>query len=386
MTYNFDEIIPRRNTHSIKWDLDSSGKVTPFWVADMDFKTCPAVLRALQKRVAHGVFGYTFTPDDYYEAIVTWWNKRHHFNLEKEWLVPVTGIIPGTSAIIRALCEPGNKIIVQSPVYNHFYETIANCGRGVVENVLLENKLEYTIDYDSLEQQCADPKVKLFMLCNPHNPIGRCWNKEELLRIGEICFKHDVLVIADEIHCDLVFADFQHVPFASLGEEFSMKSITCASPSKAFNLAGIQSAYLFSSNSYLNDIVADQLGKVQESNMLNPFAIEALIAAYLEGEDWLDELKDYLYSNYQYVKDFLASHLPHIRLPELQATYLLWLDCRAVVRDSSAFVEKLKNEQHIWLNPGDEYGQGGNGFLRLNIGCPKIMLEEAMEKLKTALK
>lgn len=385
MDYNFDEIIPRRNTQSFKWDLDKDPEMIPLWVADMDFKTCPAVLEALHKRVEHGVFGYTMVPDAFYQAIANWWQKRNNFSIEKDWIIPVTGVIPATSAIIRALTQKGDKIVLQSPVYNHFYETLGNCGCDIVENTLKEENLHYSIDFDHLEKLCADPKVKLFVLCNPHNPIGRCWTKEELLKIGEICFRNDVKVLADEIHSDLVFEGNQHIPFASLGEEYSQNSITCSSPSKTFNLAGVQAAYIFSANTELKQKVELLLSKTQESNMLSPFAIDALIAAYTNGEDWLEALKSYLLDNYLYVKTYLKAHLPHIKTPELQATYLLWLDCRDITSNSTQFAQKLKKEQQVWLNAGDEYGNGGNGFLRLNLGCSRKLLEQAMERLKDGL-
>ncbi len=386
MHYNFNEIIPRRNTQSVKWDLDKDPAVLPMWVADMDFKTCPAVLEALEKRVAHGIFGYTLIPDSFYEAIIDWWKKRHGFILQQDWLIPATGIIPASSAIVRALTKPGDKILLQPPVYNHFYETLNNCGCEIVENCLLEKDLQYTIDFEDLEQQCADPDMKLFVLCNPHNPIGRVWSKEDLIQIGEICFRNNVIVLADEIHSDLIFEGFKHIPFASLGEEFSQNSITCSSPSKTFNIAGIQAAYVFTANTKLKQKIDVQLSKTQESNMLSPFAVEALIAAYKHGETWLEELKVYLFDNYQFVKNYLAEHLPHLQIPELQATYLVWLDCRQLTSNSTEFALKIKRENKVWLNAGDEYGTTGNGFLRLNIGCPRSQLVEAMERLKEGLK
>lgn len=385
MDYNFDEIIPRRNTQSFKWDLEKDPEVLPMWVADMDFKTSPAVLEALHKRVEHGVFGYTMVPDAFYQAICNWWQKRNNFSIEKDWIIPVTGVIPATSAIIRALTEENDSILIQPPVYNHFYETIKNCGRKVVENPLIEIDNEYSIDFKDLEEKCALPSVKLFILCNPHNPVGRVWTTEELQKIGEICLRNNVLVLADEIHSDLIYKGHQHIPFASLGETSTLNSLTCSSPSKTFNLAGIQAAYIFSANIELKQKVDNLLSKTQESNMLSPFAVDALIAAYNYGEDWLEELKSYLYVNYLYVKNYLSEHLPHIKIPTLQATYLLWLDCRSLTTDSGQFAQKLKTEHKIWLNAGNEYGSGGNGFLRLNIGCSRKLLAEGLEKLKEGL-
>ena len=298
MDYHFDEYIDRKGTDNIKWDA-AEPDVLPMWIADMDFKTAPAIQAALETRVAHGVFGYTLTPDRFFDAIIGWWQKRHGYALQKDWIRPVTGVIPALSATIRALTAAGDKVLVQPPVYNHFYITIAHCGRQVVENDLIFAGGHYRIDFADLEAKAADTDVKLLMLCNPHNPAGRVWTAEDLTRIGEICARHGVIVLSDEIHSDLVYDGYKHIPFASLGSGTGPRSITVSSPSKTFNLAGLQVGYLFSEDTDLMKQI-QQVLKVQEMELLSPFAIEALVAAYEHSADWLESLKIYLRGNYTY--------------------------------------------------------------------------------------
>src|SRR5690606_3940508 len=271
MDNHFDEFVDRKGTDSIKWDA-AAADVLPMWIADMDFKTAPAIQAALQKRVAHGVFGYTLTPDRFFDAIIGWWQKRHGYALQKEWIRPVTGVIPALSAIVRALTAPGDKVLVQPPVYNHFYVAIAHTDRQVVENELAFSDGRYHVDFEDLEIKAADPAVKLMMLCNPHNPAGRVWTAAELLRIGEICARHDVVVLSDEIHSDLVYHGHKHIPFASLGNTGGLRSVTVSSPSKTFNLAGLQVGYLFSECPELMKPI-QQVLTVQEMELLSPFAI-----------------------------------------------------------------------------------------------------------------
>ncbi|MGN6214923.1 MalY/PatB family protein [Parafilimonas sp.] len=381
MNYNFDELIPRNNTNSVKWDLSTSENVLPMWVADMDFKTAPPILEALNKRVQHGIFGYTVTPPAFYEAILYWWQTRHHFQLEKDWIIPVPGIIPALSVIIRAFAKPGNKIIVQSPVYNHFFISINNCGCEALCNNLIYENGEYKIDFNDLEQKAADPAAKLLLLCNPHNPVGRVWGKDDLLQINTICRKHNVLVVSDEIHSDLVYDGFTHTPFASVNEAALMHSITCASPSKTFNLAGIQVAYMIVANATIRKQLEAVLNE-QDTTFLNVFASETLIAAYSYGEGWLRQLKQYLYANYEYLVAFIRKELPQLKVLPLQATYLVWIDCTALHQSSETIAEILLNKHQLWVNAGTMYGASGEGFIRLNIATPKVLLEEGLNKLK----
>ena len=383
MDYLFDERIDRKNTDCIKWDA-SEQDVLPMWIADMDFKAAPAITKALQERVAHGVFGYTQTPPRFYHAIAHWWDKRHGFALQNDWILPVIGVIPALSAAIRALTRKDDKIIVQPPVYNHFFIAAAHCERQVVENNLRLEKGHYHIDFEDLEAKAADPAVKLMLLCNPHNPAGRVWTAEELHRIAAICIRHDVVVLSDEIHSDLVYHPYKHVPFASLGQETGMQSVTVSSPSKTFNLAGLQVGYLFSANTGFRQQIQHVLD-TQDTVLLSPFAIEALIAAYEHGEDWLEALKTYLTDNFTYLTDFCSTHLPQISVIPLQATYLVWLDCHAMITSAADFTDGLIQQEKLWLNPGTMYGNAGEGFLRINIACPRSLLQDGLTRLARCL-
>lgn len=384
MDFNFDEITDRKNTNAIKWDAAPSKDILPMWVADMDFKTAPAVIEALQNRVAHGIFGYTQTPPEFYSAINNWWLRRHGFAPKEEWIVPATGVIPAISAAVRALTHKGDKILIQPPVYNHFYITIENCGCEILENNLLYSNGHYDMDFDDLERKAADPLVKLLILSNPHNPVGRVWTKDELQRVGDICLRNNVVVISDEIHSDLVFDEFKHIPFASLGESYSNNTITFGAPTKSFNLAGLQVGYVFTENdSFKKDI--KKILVQQEMELLSPFAITALIAAYNNGEAWLEALKTYLYDNYVYLKTFIANHLPHINITPLQSTYLVWLDCSLLSKPSALIVQQLLEEQQLWVNAGTMYGQAGEGFLRINIACPRSLLRDGLSRLAAGL-
>jgi len=377
----FDTTPPRRGTHSVKWDMAGDENLLPMWVADMDFKTAPAILEAIQKRVAHGVFGYTLTPDDFFDAIIAWWSRRHQVQLQREWILPVAGILPALSAIIRAFSEKGDQVLLLTPVYDHFFATIRNCGLGVIESPLKYQSVSYAIDFDDFEKKAAHPATKFVLLSNPHNPTGRVWTREELSRIAAICLRHGVLVVSDEIHADLVHHPFRHCPFAALGEAYAKNVVTCCSPSKSFNLAGIQVGYLFSENEKIRQSVEAVL-QMQDTVFLNVFAAPALVAAYRESEGWLELLKDYIYQNYLFLKNYMALHLPSIQVTPLEATYLVWLDIRSVNMPCAEFTAALHAEQQLWLNPGTMYGETGEGFLRMNIGCPRPMLEDGLERLR----
>jgi len=379
MDNHFDEYVDRKGTDSIKWDA-AAPDVLPMWIADMDFKTAPAIQMALQKRVAHGVFGYTLTPDRFFDAIIDWWKKRHDYTLQKDWVRPVTGVIPALSAIIRALTAVGDKVLVQPPVYNHFYVAVAHTDRQVVENELVFAGGRFHIDFGDLEVKAADPAVRLMLLCNPHNPAGRVWTAEELLRIGDICARHGVVVLSDEIHSDLVYPGRKHIPFTSLNGIDGLQSVTVSSPSKTFNLAGLQVGYLFTEHADLMTPIKEVL-TVQEMELLSPFAIEALIAAYQGGEEWLEALLVYLNNNFTYLTDFCSKHLPQVSVVPLEATYLAWLDCRAIVKSSADFSKHLVDQEKVWLNHGTLYGDAGEGFLRINIACPRSLLQEGLARL-----
>lgn len=322
MKYDFDEIVPRRGTHSVKWELDSDPDILPMWVADMDFRTAPPVVEALRRRVEHGIFGYAQAPQAYYDAVVKWFERRHGWHTEPEWILHTTGVIPALSAILKALTQPGDKILVQTPVYNHFFISIRNSGCRTAENDLTYRGGAYTIDFADLERKAADPEVKAMLLCNPHNPAGRVWSPEELRRIGEICLRNGIFVVADEIHCELVMPGFRYTPFASLGEEFLHNSVTCCSPSKAFNLAGLQVANIIAAGETVRAKIEKAL-RINETGEIGPLAIDALIAAYDRGAEWLDALNEYLHANYLFLREYFAQHLPQYPVLPLEGTYLV---------------------------------------------------------------
>ena len=355
MKYDFDEIVPRRGTHSVKWELDSDPDILPMWVADMDFRTAPPVVEALRRRVEHGIFGYAQAPQAYYDAVVKWFERRHGWHTEPEWILHTTGVIPALSAILKALTQPGDKILVQTPVYNHFFISIRNSGCRTAENDLTYRGGAYTIDFADLERKAADPEVKAMLLCNPHNPAGRVWSPEELRRIGEICLRNGVFVVADEIHCELVMPGFRYTPFASLGEEFLHNSVTCCSPSKAFNLAGLQVANIIAAGETVRAKIEKAL-RINETGEIGPLAIDALIAAYDRGAEWLDALNEYLHANYLFLREYFAQHLPHCPVLPLEGTYLVWADCRAAGLASDELAERLLAEGRLRVNSGTMYG------------------------------
>ena len=378
MKYNFDEIIPRRGTNSYKWDSAEDADVLPMWVADMDFRTAPPVVEALKKRVEHGIFGYVRVPDVYYEAVVNWFVRRHAWRIEKEWIIYTTGVVPAISAVIKALTLPGDQVMVQTPVYNCFFSSIRNNGCEMIANPLVYRNRGYQIDFDDLEKKTSDPKVKLMLLCNPHNPVGRVWSKQELRQIGEICIRNNVFVIADEIHCELVFLGHEYTPFASISEEFLMNSVTFVSPSKAFNIAGLQIANIVCYDENLRRKI-DRAININEVCDVNPFGVIATIAAYNEGEEWLSQLIDYLWQNYLYMKDFCGKYLPDFPITLLEGTYLVWMDCRKLGKSSEELEHLLIEKAKLWLNAGTMYGAEGEGFMRWNIACPRSSLIKGVE-------
>ena len=381
MQYNFDEIIPRRGTNCVKWDSMESDDVLPMWVADMDFHTAPAIVKALQQRVAHGIFGYTHVPDAYYEAVTNWFARRHQWQIQREWMIYIPGVVPALSALIKALTVPGDKVLIQTPVYNCFFSSIRNNGCEIVTNPLLNANNTFTVNYEELEKKASDPKVKAMILCNPHNPAGRVWTREELTRIGEICIRHGVTVIADEIHCELVMPGHTYTPFASLSEEFLHHSVTCLSPSKAFNIAGLQIANIVCADAGMRAKI-DKAVNINEVCDVNPFGVIGTIAAYNEGEEWLLQLLDYLHRNYIYMKTFCTEHLPQFPISTLEGTYLVWMDCRALHMPSEELEQVLTREAKLRLNAGTMYGAEGEGFMRWNIACPQSVLSEGLKRFE----
>jgi len=381
MKYNFDEIIPRRGTNSYKWDSTADADVLPMWVADMDFRTAPPIIEALSRRVEHGIFGYVSVPNTYYEKMIDWFSHRHTWQISKEWIIYTTGVVPAISAIIKAVTSPGDKVLVQTPVYNCFFSSIRNNGCELVTSDLVYANRTYTIDFDDLERKAADKAVKVMLLCNPHNPAGRVWTREELMRIGEICLRHNVFVIADEIHCEFVYPGHTYTPFASLSEELLQHSATCVSPSKAFNLAGLQIANIIIANEEIRYKV-DKAININEVCDVNPFGVEALIAAYSRGEEWLNQLNVYLYENYLCMKEVCESYLPQFPITILEGTYLVWMDCSAFHKNSGEIEQLLLEKAKLWLNEGTMYGTNDDTFMRWNIACPRSVLVEGLNRFK----
>ena len=310
--------------------------------------------------------------------------RRHGWLIEEDWIIYTSGVVPALSAVIKALTLPGDRVLVQTPVYNCFFSSIRNNGCEVVVNPLLYTDGTYRIDFEGLEREASDPKVKLLLLCNPHNPAGRVWTREELTRIGEICFRNDILVVADEIHCELVFPGHTYTPFASISKDFLMNSVTCISPSKAFNLAGLQIANIISANEY----VRMKINKAINTNEVcdvNPFGVEALVAAYNEGEEWLEVLKQYLLDNYNYLKRYFEKYLPHLKVLPLEGTYLVWLDCSALKQSSEEIAKALLDKEKLLVNDGNMYGEAGKDFIRINIACPRALLIDGLGRLRCIL-
>ena len=385
MTCDFDKITPRRNTNSVKWDVLKDDGVIPMWVADMDFQTAPAIIKAVEQRAAHGIFGYTKVQDSYYQAIINWFDRRHQWCIERDWIVYTSGVVPAISAIIKALTQPGDKVLVQTPVYNCFFSSIRNNGCDIEENPLVYEDDTYHIDWEDFERKTADPAVCLFLLCNPHNPAGRVWTCEELECMNDICLKNKVKVVADEIHCELVMLGCCFTPFASISQSALDNSITCNSPSKSFNIAGLQIANIICSDPATRRLI-DHAINVNEVCDVNSFGVIALQTAYNECEEWLDGLNAYLYANYQALCDFMTNRLPHLKVLKLEGTYLVWIDIRATYKRSDELAKYLLHDAKVMVNSGTMYGkQAGEGFIRLNIACPRSMMMEGLRRIAGVL-
>ncbi|MBR1610595.1 MAG: pyridoxal phosphate-dependent aminotransferase [Methanobrevibacter sp.] len=376
--YDFKTVIDRKNTNSLKWDLFDDD--APMWVADMDFKVAPAIENAILKRASHPVYGYSIIPDSLFEAYVSWWDRRYDFKMSREEMLYSTGVMPSLSSMIRCLTDENDAILIQSPVYHVFFYVIRDNNRQVVENELIYEDEEYKIDFDDLDEKLS--KVRMMILCNPQNPVGKIWSKDELKQIGELCKKHNVILVSDEIHCDLTDPGKHYNPFMTSSDYEN--SILAISPSKSFNVAGFQSSVVYSKNTELLERIKTQL-HIDNSDSCNVFAVSAVEAAYNDSEDWLEELKEVLYENKQIVKEFLESELPIIKLIDCDATYLLWLDCRKLNVSSNVLKEFLRQNQGLFLSAGSDFGEVGDGFLRLNSACPPKLLKDGLSKLKAGV-
>ena len=390
MTYDFDKIIQRRGTNCVKWDEVSDNDTIPMWVADMDFETAPCIMQALQERLQHGCFGYTLVSESYYDATIKWFQHRHGWTIDRSSFIYTSGVVPAISAIIKAMtaqlstvnCQLSTpKVLVQTPVYNCFFSSIRNNGCVLAENPLRMENHRYLIDWDDFEKNCADPAVKVFLLCNPHNPAGRVWTREELEKMGSICLKHGVFVISDEIHCEFTMPGHTYTPFASLSEDFAMNSAVCLSPSKAFNIAGLQIANIIVKDADIRKKV-DKAININEVCDVNPFGVIALQAAYTpEGEVWLNELCQYIDGNYQLAKNMLEEALPHCPVTTLEGTYLLWLNIASTGKTSQQVADDLMQHK-VYVNSGTMYGEtAGEGYIRINLATRRSLVEEGIRRI-----
>lgn len=380
MTYDFDTLTDRRGTDSEKWDVGESE--LPMWVADMDFQTAPEILQALEKRLRHGIFGYTYPSGRWREAYAGWWKERYGFAMQPDWLVFCTGVVPAISSAIRVLTTPNENVVIQTPVYNIFFNSIRNRGCRVLENPLKYENGTYFMDFGDLEMKLSDPQTTLMILCNPQNPAGKIWDPESLRRVGDLCKKHHVTVIADEIHCDLTAPGKRYIPFASVSEACREISITCIAPTKTFNIAGLQTAAV----SAVNPVLRHKIWRAMNTDDVaepNAFATTAAIAAYEKGAPWLDALRTYLWENRKTAEEYIAREIPGMRAVKGEATYLLWIDISGLTEDSVTFARFLREKTGLFISAGAAYGKGGEAFLRMNLACPRTTCLEGLKRLKT---
>ena len=383
MKYNFDELIDRKNTSSVKWDL-IDGVTLPMWVADMDFKAPKEVIDAFKKRIDQGTFGYTYIDDEWYEAYINHFKYEYNYEIKKEWLVFSTGVVATISSAVRRLTEVANNVVLLTPIYNTFFNSIVNNGRHPLPSDMIYKDGKYEIDYDDLEKKLALDETTLMIFCNPHNPIGKVWSKEEMEKIGALCSKHHVTVISDEIHCDLHKPEIKHIPFASVNKTNSMISITCISPTKSFNLAGIQTSAVFSENPVLKHLVERGLN-TDECAEPNVLALIAPKTCYKDGIDWLKELNEYVDKNRCYVRTYLTKNISDVKLVEGDALYLLWLDFSNITKNTTELRDFIKEKTGLYLSDGEEYRGNGLSFLRMNIATQRTRVEDAMNRLKKAV-
>ena len=387
MKYNFDEIIDRKNNHSTKYNelmkKFGTDDVIPLWIADMDFKTAEPIIKAVEEKARHGIFGYVYRPDEYFQSFINWQKKQHNWNVNKELLSFSIGVVPALATLVKQFSEKGDKILIQTPVYSEFYDINYDNGRTVIENKFSGKDGEYFLDLKDLENKLKE-QPKLFIFCNPQNPIGHVWTYDELKAIGDLCIKYNVPVVSDEIHADLTLWGNKHIPFASVSEEIAKNTITCTSTGKAFNLAGLQCATVVFNNLQEKQKF-DKFWKDLEVHRNNPFNLVATIAAYNEGDEYLSQLKKYLEDNIMFVHNYLKDNIPNIKSNIPQATYLIWLDCRELGLNQKELEEFMLRKAKLGLNPGRSFQKDLEGFMRLNSACPRAVLKKAMEQLKNAV-
>jgi cystathionine beta-lyase len=400
MKYDFDREIDRKGTNSVKWefikrgggllhreesDAPSSGtRLLPMWVADMDFPCPEPVVEALVARAQHRLFGYTAPTDSYYDAIVKWMKKRHGWEIEPEWICTTPGVVPALNMLVKTYISPGDKVLIQTPVYYPFTKAVENSDGVLITNPLIYENGRYCMDFADLEEKTKDPQVKMAILCSPHNPVGRVWTRDELLRFGEICLKNNVLVVSDEIHGDLILEGYVFTPFAGISEAFTQSSITCTAPSKTFNLAGLKTSNITIADEHLRARFKKTLERTSLGGV-GAFGVVALEAAYNHGEEWLSQVLDYIMGNLRYLEKYIAEHLPQIKVVPLEGTYLAWLDCRSLGLGKKELERMMLEEARVYLDEGYIFGIEGEGFERVNLACPRSVLVEALERIRNVL-
>jgi cystathionine beta-lyase len=379
MKNKFDKSVNRKNTYSVKWDTTKDGTI-PMWVADMDYEVATPIIDSIHNRTLHKVFGYTLIPESFYDAEIYWWQKRHNFKIKKKWIEPTVGVIPSLSATVQAFCKEGDKVLIQSPVYNYFDTSIKNNKCDIVKNNLIYKNGKYSIDFEDFEKKVKDKRVKLFILCNPHNPVGRVWRFDELKKMGELCIKYNVVILSDEIHRDLVYKKYKYTPISSISKDILYQTITCTAPSKTFNIAGLKISNIIVANKKYRAKINKSLN-INETIEPNIYGIEALISAYTKSEYWLDELLVYLEKNKDYATRFI-SNIKGLKVVPIEATYLLCVDCSKLGLDSTKLTKVLEQKGKIRVASGITYGKNGENFIRINIACSMDILKEGLKRVK----
>ncbi len=384
--FNFDEIIDRHNTHSVKWDNCPNDDVIPMWIADMDFKAAPCIMDALKQRLEHGVFGYANVPEEFYTSIINWFDRRHNWHISRDWIEYTTGVVPAIDAVLKAGTKPGENVVVLTPIYNCFFTCIESNCCNVVEVPLTYNaNYAYTIDYQALDKALADDNTHTLLFCNPHNPAGRVWRKEELLKVNELCLKHGVTVVSDEIHCEMMMPGEHYTPFASISQEAQSNCVTCGSPSKSFNIAGLQAAFIVCSNPRIKGDINKALIDNQVY-AINPFGLEAFMAAYNHGESWIEQFNEYIAGNFNVMREMIQKELPLFHITPMEGSYLAWIDVTPTGMTSAEVTKKILDDGKVMVNDGAMYGKAGEGFIRINLATPRAVVEEATRRIIKAMK
>jgi cystathionine beta-lyase len=401
MAHPFDEELDRRGTNSLKWEFVQSeadlerwertdrflgkDRVLPMWVADMDFRCPEPVIQAVIARAQQGVYGYTMPGSDFYDAVVNWMRQRHGWEIDPDWICLTSGVVTALNMLVRAFTSAGDRVLIQPPVYYPFFSAIQNNGAEVLSSGLIYAGGRYQMDFADLEAKAKDPRVKMAILCSPHNPVGRVWSKEELTRFGEICLKNNVLVVSDEIHGDLIFRGNVFTPFAKISRDFAEHSITCTAPSKTFNLAGLKTSAIIIPDEGLRTAFHNVLRNSGLALAGSTFGVVAFKAAYEQGEPWLEQTLDYLQGNLEYLETYIGQRIPEIEVVRPEGTYLVWLDCRKLGLDKAELKRLMREQARVYLDEGDIFGPEGEGFERINIACPRSILAEALDRIRKAV-